>query len=49
MTKSGRHNNPVKAGFVEEPAHWVYSSVGDYLADRKGLLGILLLEGLYYD
>ena len=43
------HNNPVKAGFVEEPAHWVYSSAGDYLADRKGLLDILLLEGLYYD
>jgi len=31
------HNNPVKAGFVEYPEHWLYSSARDY-AGKKGLL-----------
>ena len=38
------HNNPVEAGFVDEPAHYLYSSARDY-AGGKGLLdGIVLLE-----
>ncbi len=33
------HNNPVLAGFVEEPWHWRYSSAVDY-SGGKGLLEI---------
>lgn len=32
------HNNPVAAGFVEEPWHWRYSSAVDYCTGKKGLL-----------
>jgi hypothetical protein len=28
------HNNPVEAGFVSEPQHWKYSSVGDYVGSK---------------
>lgn len=35
------HNNPVEAGFVDEPASWIYSSARDY-EGRKGLLDIIL-------
>ena len=37
------HQNPVKAGFVYEPEHYVYSSAADYTG-RKGLLDITLIE-----
>jgi len=38
------HNNPVKAGFVAQPEHWLYSSARDY-ADAKGLLdGLILID-----
>lgn len=37
------HQNPVEAGFVDEPEHYVYSSARDY-AGIKGLLGINILE-----
>lgn len=30
------HWNPVKAGFVAEPWHWLYCSAIDYLRDKKG-------------
>jgi hypothetical protein len=33
------HNNPVKAGFVEEPYYWRLSSAIDY-SGGKGLLDI---------
>ena len=33
------HNNPVEAGFVNEPHHWKYSSAIDY-AHGKGLVEI---------
>jgi REP element-mobilizing transposase RayT len=33
------HNNPVKAGFVEYPEQYLYSSAKDY-ADEKGLINI---------
>ena len=39
------HNNPVTAGYVSEPAHWVYSSAGDYYLNNKGLLDIIVLDG----
>ncbi len=37
------HNNPVEAGIVEEPAHYLYSSARDY-AGIKGLLTIKFIE-----
>jgi putative transposase len=33
------HENPVRAGFVDESIHYPYSSAGDY-ADKKGLVEI---------
>jgi putative transposase len=37
------HNNPVKAGFVSEPAHWKWSSAIDYCGG-KGIVDIVLVE-----
>ncbi len=37
------HNNPVKAGFVSDPKHWLWSSAIDY-ANGKGMLEIRLLD-----
>ncbi|MHC2992026.1 transposase [Pontibacter sp. HJ8] len=37
------HQNPVKAGFVEEPEQWYYSSARDY-AGGKGRLDVVFLE-----
>jgi len=37
------HNNPVKAGFVEEAEDYLFSSARDY-ADIKGLIDIELIE-----
>ena len=36
------HNNPVVAGFVDEPSAWLYSSARDY-AGKKGLLDIMFI------
>ncbi|MGJ7030259.1 REP-associated tyrosine transposase [Niabella hirudinis] len=36
------HQNPVKAGLVREPAHYLYSSAADY-AGGKGIMDIDLL------
>ncbi|EJK2116875.1 hypothetical protein NK428_003823 [Vibrio navarrensis] len=33
------HQNPVKRGYVDEAAHWRYSSVRDYLG-QQGLLEV---------
>jgi putative transposase len=33
------HNNPVRRGYVDEPAHWRYSSARDY-EGRSGLLTV---------
>jgi len=33
------HHNPIKRGYVDEAAHWRYSSARDY-AGESGLLGI---------
>jgi hypothetical protein len=35
--------NPVKAGLVEVPEHYVYSSAGNY-QNRKGLIEVELLD-----
>jgi putative transposase len=37
------HQNPVEAGWVEEPEHYLYSSARDY-AGVKGLVKVKLLE-----
>ena len=37
------HDNPVKAGFADEPQHYPYSSAIDY-AGGKGLVPVILLE-----
>lgn len=39
------HYNPVTAGFVAEPWHWLYSSAIDYFTNQKGLLDIVFLDG----
>jgi putative transposase len=36
------HNNPVKRGYVDDPAHWRYSSYRDYRGE-SGLLAVRLL------
>lgn len=38
------HNNPVKAGFVDDPIHWRYSSARNYDAET-GLIDVTLFEG----
>ncbi len=37
------HMNPVEAGFVEDPNHWVWSSSRDYEMNRKGLVELDLV------
>lgn len=37
------HNNPVKAGIVADPVHYIYSSALNY-AGGKGLVDIVLLD-----
>lgn len=37
------HNNPVKAGFVENPEDYLYSSARDY-SGRQGLIKVILIE-----
>ncbi|WP_210463145.1 REP-associated tyrosine transposase [Rufibacter roseolus] len=37
------HNNPVVAGWVEEPEYYLYSSARDY-AGVKGLVEVILIE-----
>jgi hypothetical protein len=34
------HENPVRAGFVEKPEDWTYSSGKDYYTEAKGLIDI---------
>jgi len=38
------HNNPVKAGIVYEPQHYLLSSAGDYYENRKGPINICYIE-----
>lgn len=37
------HYNPVEAGFVDEPQHYLYSSARNYCGE-KGLIDVILLE-----
>ena len=37
------HQNPVEAGFVEEPWEYLYSSARDY-AGNKGLVDVMIIE-----
>jgi len=38
------HNNPVEAGIVEKPEHYLYSSAKDYFHTKKcGLLDVIFL------
>jgi len=34
------HRNPVKAGLVEKPTEWRYSSAIDWLADQPGIIPV---------
>jgi len=38
------HNNPIKAGFVESPEHWIHSSAGKYYGIRKNKINLTLIE-----
>ena len=37
------HYNPVRRGYVDDPANWVYSSARNYLKDGKSILEIDLI------
>ncbi|MEB3267435.1 MAG: hypothetical protein VKJ09_02745 [Leptolyngbya sp.] len=37
------HQNPVRRGYGDDPAHWRYSSYRNYLGE-PGLLGVTLLD-----
>ncbi|MDN3669535.1 hypothetical protein QWY93_09340 [Echinicola jeungdonensis] len=37
------HNNPIKAGIVESPEHYVYSSARDYMLGTKGLVPVEII------
>ncbi|MEH2234457.1 MAG: transposase [Nostoc sp.] len=37
------HNNPVRRGYVDDPAHWRYSSCRNYMGEL-GLLQVELIE-----
>ena len=41
------HNNPVKAGIVGMPEHYIYSSAGNY-AGEQGVLPVTLLDLSYF-
>ncbi|MBN1211454.1 MAG: transposase [candidate division Zixibacteria bacterium] len=34
------HNNPVKSGLVKRATDWIYSSAGDWLSNKEGLIKI---------
>lgn len=37
------HNNPVKRGYIDDPAHWRYFSYRNYV-DQPGLLQVELID-----
>ena len=37
------HNNPVKAGFVDEPEHYLYSSAINY-SGGKGMIDLVMID-----
>jgi len=38
------HDNPVRAGFVEDPCDWKYSSAGFYYREASSLIRIAVIE-----
>lgn len=38
------HENPLRAGFVQDPCHWKYSSAGFYYQQTESVIPIALLE-----
>ncbi len=38
------HNNPVKAGFVDEPTAWLHSSARDYAGEGRGRIDLILID-----
>jgi putative transposase len=38
------HYNPVVAGFVAEPCHWLFSSANEYFNGIRGLLELEILD-----
>ena len=38
------HENPVKAGFVDSPEKWKYSSAADYAGVKRALIDIKFIE-----
>jgi REP element-mobilizing transposase RayT len=40
------HDNPVRAGWVERPSHWRYSSASNY-ENKGGLVEVELLDAMY--
>ncbi len=38
------HNNPVRAGFVDDPCAWNYSSAGFYYRDAEPIIPITPIE-----
>ena len=38
------HDNPVKAGFVQNAEDWLYSSANQYSTSEKGLIDIIQLD-----
>ncbi|GAB5494893.1 MAG: transposase [Phototrophicaceae bacterium] len=41
------HYNPVRAGWVNFPQHYNYSSASNYLAEGKGILEVSVLDQYY--
>ena len=39
------HWNPVTAGFVADPWHWLHSCAIDYFREKKGLPDVIILDG----
>jgi len=37
------HNNPVRRGYVDDPAHWRYSSYRNYMG-QEGLLPVAVID-----
>ena len=38
------HNNPVEAGLVDYPPHYLYSSARDYYTEERGLVPVILIS-----
>ena len=38
------HDNPMRAGYVENPSEWKYSSAGFYYEDRESIIPISVID-----